>query len=1115
MLLRNLAYGASAAALLLSATAVHAQETTGGIVGGVYDAAGAPVVGATVVVTHIPSGTSVTTLSGPNGNFGARNLRVGGPYAVRVSSAEGEAAANVAAIGIGSPYTLDLTLVGAASDDAFSLSDVVVTGARSTRNTSPTSNFNLSDVETLPSISRDIKDIVRTSPFATVDPSNSGALSIGGQNTRYNAFLVDGVRQGDDFGLNNNGYPTVGTPISLSVIEAVSVSVSPYDVQYGSFTGGVINSVTKSGGNEFHGEVFKEWTNDGLQGNTFSFENFQNGVVDNRELGGTFEEETWGATLSGPIIKDRLFFLVNYENFESTQPVLTGPTGSDAANPVPGITQADVDAVRSAVQTRYGYDPLDWQADALTVNDEKWFAKLDWNINDRHRAVLSYQSVETGDFRVGSSSTSNSTPVLGLLSSGYLYSQTLESIKGQIFSDWTDTFSTEFSVAKKSVESLSQNFVDNDTAQFLVYLDDPASTGTRRAIRLGPDISRQANELAVDTTFYRAVANWDLPDDHRLTFGYEREEQDIFNVFVQNANGTYEFASVADLAAGQASSVVYQNAASNVKADAGAAFSYAQNTLFVQDTWRGIENLTLTAGIRLDWYEQDDRPLENPAFEARYGFKNNENLDGIFQVQPRFGFNWRAADSLSIYGGFGRYQGGSPNVWISNAFSNTGNLAGLYSCRAPGYTSPTQSNAFLQVCPTDALTDVNATQPSTGLQTGVTNSANRGTGDINPIDPSFKTPSIWKTSLGATYGFDLSRWGMGDDWTVTGEYVHSEQDTAVGWIDLSMVETQNGTAPDGRPTFDPNPSNSSQRVLLLTNFEGGQTDQFAVSIGKDWRDGWAEGLGANLSYTYLDSTESSSPGSSTASSSFQNTVTSDPNSAFVLTSSFEIQEAWKLNLSYQRAFFGDYRTRLNLFGQKRSGLPFSYVFNSSTNSMFGVTSAYSTRNQLLYVPQVDSNGLVTPTSDPLVQFGSVTSGGVTTPFDLAGFNDFLQNTGLIKYAGQIAPRNAFRAPDVTTFDLHIAQEIPAFFPGGARLEIYADVENLGNLLNDEWGVIQQYNSPYASSANVDAVNCNRTSSGCPSGTGNYYSFTRFSAANPSPATSASVWQVKFGVRYTF
>ncbi|KAK0331498.1 hypothetical protein LTR94_028680, partial [Friedmanniomyces endolithicus] len=180
-------------------------------------------------------------------------------------------------------------------------------------------------------------------------PGASDALILGGQNSRTNAFLVDGIRQGDDFGLSPNGYPTVNSPISISVLEAVQVDVAPYDVQYGAFQGGVVNSVTKSGGNEFHGEAFYEITNQDLQGDSFSYEDMSSGETINRSVTGEFEEKTWGATLSGPIIKDRLFFLLNYEKFEATEPVLSGPTGSGATNEVPGITQADVDSVRNAV----------------------------------------------------------------------------------------------------------------------------------------------------------------------------------------------------------------------------------------------------------------------------------------------------------------------------------------------------------------------------------------------------------------------------------------------------------------------------------------------------------------------------------------------------------------------------------------------------------------------------------------------------------------------------------------------------------------------------------------------------------------------------------------------
>jgi len=1112
---RNLAYGVSAAAIMMSAsTAVFAQETTGGIRGQVYDSAGQAVVGAAVTVVHVPSGTSSTTVTDATGGYNVRSLRVGGPYSVTVSSAEGTEVSGLSSIGIGAPASLDILISGSADASAAVVDDIVVTGARNTLRTSPTANFDLDSIETLPSISRDIRDFVRTSPFATVDPARQNALSIGGQNNRFNAILVDGTRQGDDFGLNDNGFPTVNSPISISVLEAVNVSVAPFDVQYGSFTGGVVNSVTKSGGNQFHGEAFYETTNEGLQGNTFAFDDFATGLQQNRTVGGEFEETTYGATLSGPIIKDKLFFLFNYEFFEATQPVLTGPEDSNATNPVPGITQAQIDQVRQIAQSVYGYDAMDWRADELKIEDEKYFAKIDWNINDRHRAAVSYQQTEGGDLRLAGSSTSTTYPAIGLLSSAYVYNTNLKNYRAQLFSDWTDTFSTELSVSYKETANITSNLGGDDFAAFQVYIDDPTGStprvGGERSIRFGPDRSRHANVLTVDTTSYRAVGNWDLGYGHRLKFGAEREEQDIFNLFVQVANAEYEFSSIANFQARIASSVGYSNAASNVKEDAAASFGYAQNTLFVQDTWQATDNLTLTAGVRFDWYDMDDQPLRNPAFYNRFGFENTGTLDGISVLQPRFGFNWKPTDSLTVYGGIGRYQGGSPNVWISNSYSNPGNLIGSFNCRVSSQYSSNFANSF-SVCPNaNYLNNVDGLNVNPLVQQQVTNSANLGTGQINLIDPAFETASIWKTSLGVTKRFDMTRWGMGEGWNVTAEYVHSELENAIGWVDLNLVKTQNGTAPDGRPTYGPNPNAASlQQVLMLTNFAGGETDQVAIALSKDWYDGLLEGAGFNLSYTHLNSTDPSAGTNSTASSNYANVASSAPNEAIASTSNYEIEDAIKLNMTYSRAFFGDYRTRFNLFGQRRSGLPFSYTFGASPAALFGETT--TTQRQLLYVPATDSSGNVTLTSDPIVRYAA--------GFNIAGFNEYLQKTGLIDSAGKITERNGYNAPDVTTWDLHIAQELPAFFPGGARLEGYVDIENIGNLLNDEWGVIQQLNTPGFSSGIV-AINCQPgrapvTAANCVGGNGNYYQFQSYRDFTATSFNTGSVWQVKFGVRYKF
>ncbi|MGH6978696.1 MAG: TonB-dependent receptor [Brevundimonas sp.] len=1095
MTFRKLAYGASVVAIMMSAsTAVFAQETTGGVVGGVYDAAGSPIVGAAVTVVHSPSGTTSTTVTDANGQFSVRSLRVGGPYIVRSTSAAGDVETQVSSIGIGAPASVELVMAGAES--AANLGDIVVTGARRTLRTSPSSNLNLADIETLPSIGRDIKDVVRTTPFATVDPSNNDALSIGGQNNRYNAILIDGVRQSDDFGLNGNGYPSINTPISRSVLQAVSVDVAPYGVQYGSFTGGVVNMVTKSGANDFHGEVFWEKTDDSLRGDSFSYEDFVTGEREDRTVSGEFEEKSWGATLSGPIIKDRLFFLLNYEKFESTQPVLSGPEGSGAVNEVEGITQAQVDQVREIADRVYGYDAMDWRADALTIEDEKYFAKLDWNINDRHRAVASYQQTEGGDLRLSNTVTSGNYTSVGLLSSAYMLTSNLKVYKGQLFSDWTDQLSTELSISRKELENVSQGLGGNDFAAMQVYLDSPfgPNPGVRRSIRFGPERSRHANALTVDTTLYRAVANYDTGYDHRFTLGFEREEQEIFNLFVQVANAEYEFASLTDFENMNPSSVGYSNAASNNKIDGAASFGYALNSLYFQDEWKPVPELTITAGLRYDWYTSDDKPKLNEGFVDRYGFSNDTNLDGIGILQPRVAFNWRAPWDVTVYGGFGRFQGGSPNVWISNSYSNPGNLLGSFQCKVSADYQSQFAGGF-SVCPDGSYLELtDGFTPNPLLQGEVTDSAEEGTGNINLIDPTFKTPSIWKASIGVNKAFDLSRFNLGEGWNVTAEYVHSELQDAIGWVDLSMAETQNGTAPDGRPVYDPNPVRRGQQVLMLTNFDGGKTDQFAFAVGKDWYDGWLEGFGANFSYTYLDSTDRSPATSSTASSNYGNIALSDPNDPSLADSNYEIEHALKLSLNYSRAFFGDYRTRIGLYAQRRSGLPYSYTFGTSPASLFG--EYVSTQRQLLYVPQADSSGNVTASSDPIVRYAPT--------FDVSQFNDFLHRTGLIEYAGEISPRNAFKSPYVTTVDMHIEQELPAFFPGGARLVGYMDIENLGNLINDEWGSIQQVGFPYTSN-NVTA-----TRNG-----DQFYTFTGFSERSPSVFSTNSVWQVKFGVRYSF
>jgi hypothetical protein len=331
---------------------------------------------------------------------------------------------------------------------------------------------------------------------------------------------------------------------------------------------------------------------------------------------------------------------------------------------------------------------------------------------------------------------------------------------------------------------------------------------------------------------------------------------------------------------------------------------------------------------------------------------------------------------------------------------------------------------------------------------------------------------------------------------------------AVAWVDLYAAQNPGPNAPDGRPTFLR--SRDNRYDILVTNTHQGYANQIAGTVGKRWTQGPLQGLEAQLTYTYIDSKDINPGITTVAASNYSGVATSNPNDPDLATSNYQIRSLGKLTMSYEHAFFGDNRTRITLFGQRRSGLPFSYTFDVAANAnqagdiLAGENGSIASRNrQLLYVPKMD-NGAVTATSDPIVKYAP--------GFDLAAFNAFLQKTKLMRYAGGIAPRNAFTSPEITTFDLRISQELPAFFPDGAKLEVYLDVINLGNLLNRRWGVIQQVPSPYVS-ANISARNCQFV--GLCSTTGNFYQYDSFTGRAATSFNTQSVWQMKAGARFKF
>ena len=1132
--MRKLAGGAALAVLAMaSATAVYAQETTGAIGGRVTDATGAPLGNVTVVVTHEPSNTSVTTLTSADGYYTARSLRVGGPYTVAVKDPNFQAKTiEVADVGAGSPTILDVSLQ---AGDA-TVAAVVITAAQSgarTMSTGPRTTFTAADVETLPSFSRDLKDLVRMNPFVTLDPTNNNALIIAGSNNRVNTIYIDGVKQADDFGLNGNGYPSQRSPVSTEIVKQVSVEVAPYDVQYGSFQGGVVNIVTKSGDNKFHGSAYADYDSSRMAGRSYqSVDGSRTFKVAN------FEDKVYGVTLGGPIIKDRLFFFAGYEKGEFTQASdAFGPSDGAAPNKVPGVTVAQVQQIQSILKNVYNFDTLGYGAVLPPQTDKKYFLKLDANITDNQRAVFSYQREENNStFNGGSNNTSSTSGALALLSNYYAKPETLEVYTGQLFSQWTENFSTDIEYSQKTVSSIRAPLGGADFANFTVRL------GTQN-VTLGPDISSQANILDNKNRVFKVRGTYRL-GDHVFTAGYEREKLDVFNEFVQRANGAYTFdascgagvgvtgaaaqaaAAIQNLQNRQACSLVYSNAATNNKVDGAANWDSITNTLYAQDEYSLLPNLTVRVGVRAEWYDSNTAPGLNTRFLKQYGFSNSSTYKGMYVVMPRVGFNWRPDERTVITGGVGLFSGGSPNVWLSNSFSNTGNLLGSVSCSTAA-TSPCAA----------ALSNVDGFKVGASAQTANTASANLGTGITNAVDPNFHAPSVWKYSISAARYFKLPY--LGDDWRVHGDFLYQKTNYGITWRDLYADANKGAPAPDGRPTYlasrapatTSNPATAAFYDLLLTNTRKGGGTVWAIGTGKKWNDGLLDGLDFDVTYTRTNMKETNPGTSSVALSNYSQWAIADRDNPELATSNYQIKYQTKLALGYGHAFFGDYKTSARFFIQRRAGLPFSYTFDSATNSanggltasgqieqMFGETEDVAFRDtQLFYVPKADSSGAITMTSDPLVHFNNAT--------DAAALDAFVKRTGLDKFAGQIAPRNAFKSRDITTMDVRLQQELPAFFPGGAKLKATLDIINLGNLINKKWGVLEQWGFPYTVRATT-ATNCQpavlsqqaaAVAAKCLAGPGNYYQYGSVVSTTPtvSGSNQSSTWYIKVGLKYQF
>ena len=1072
-------------AALVIPTAVYAQETTSSIRGTVTSG-GAPVGGATVIVIDTTTNARSTEVTGAGGTFNVPGLRPGGPYSVQVTSPVGNTTVTDIELVQGQPFDVPIDLAPSASADAGSTAgDIVVTASAlagaGTTSDGPQTVLSAREISRVASINRDIRDLARRSPFARIEDTAGGgrSISFAGVNPRFNKFSVDGVVVSDNFGLNPDANPTRRGPVPIDSIGQFSVSVAPYDIRQGNFLGGTIDALLTAGTNEFHGNGFYSQNTDGLTG-----ERIGDGVDTNFD----FKSETYGATLSGPIIKDRVFFMISGErNTEGTPLTLPGT--------IPGLNNAGIAAVQNIGQSVYGFTPGGTLLQS-SDKDEKFVGKLTFQVTDDQRLSVSYINAYDSTSFLQNVSQSNSTPSYGLDSNAYDATELLRAGIAQLNSRWSDVFSTEARFLYKSYERGSFSRGGTDFAQFGVCTDavsggtaSACTTGVPR-IFFGPDISRQANVFNTDTYSGSLLSRINL-NGHELKLLAQYDQVKIFNLFLQNVNGNYYFDSLDDFQNRQANSVTFQRPASGNVNDAAASFKYKQWVFGVQDDWQVFDRLNVSYGARYDLFDQGNDIPFNSGFQSRYGYPNTKNFRGLGLFQPRVGFDFEPIDDVKLRGGAGIFGGGTPDVYLSNSYSNAGAGQGgvginSVTVQRTGTNTFTVNGAALDAATGSAiLNNVQGNAIPAQLQGLIPNTGANPLANINALDKDFKIPSVWKATLSLDW---TPRDLLGGGWRFGADYYHSTTRDSVRFVDLRSVPV--GTLPDGRVRYGPRVGTNTNTDIVLTNGDKGRSHIGVVRIDKTFD----FGLNASFAYTLQDVKDETPATSSTAGSNYGNGAFLGDGAAYG-TSNDQVQWSFKYGLGFDKALFRDARTIIQLFGETQAGRPFSYTMQDAgstpRSAVFGLTGRDD--RYLLYVPQ--------SASDPLVTYDSAAT--------QATLENIINGSVLKDYRGRIAPRNVARARAYTRIDLHLEQEVPTFV-GRSRLSVFADIENLPNLINKDWGGFRQSTFPYLE----DVVSVTCVAAG-----GNPCAQYQYSAAAPAADSQLeirrSLYFVRLGARFKF
>ncbi len=996
--------GVAALALMLGTSAFAQGLTTAGINGFVIDKSGKPVDGAAITIVHVPSGTHAATVTRSGGQYTMSGLRIGGPYTVTVEAKEFQPQTEKDVyLNPGQDQTVNFTL----SEEVVKMEAFVVAGIRDTTFDSAkmgaSTSFDSAEIMDVPTVRRDVQDLANLDSRIGLTENTTQlefSLSAQGQNSRFNSFLIDGVQTNDPFGLNANGFNSLRSPVPLRALAALSVDLSPYDVKYTGFTGALLNGVIKSGTNEFHGSIYGYYTGRRLRAkNPVSGEHDQ------------LQERTQGASLGGPIIRNRLFFYLHWEDFRR---VMAPPN----QNFVPDASV--VDQLLAAAKS-FGYDPGTMSASDSISKQKTYIAKFDWNINDQQRATFTYRRTDSATPNFSSFSGSTYT---SFSNKWYQARRIADSYYLTLNSQWTPDFRTD---AGAQYNKYNGTAAPNGAKFPEIYVNgitgirrDTGATVTNGQVDMGNDYSYQLNNLFTKNYTGYAYAEYSR-GNHTIKFGGDANKNQYDDKFFQYYFGRYAFGSPADFAAGLANYFRYQQPVPPYTTpDTFAYYSMTDYGLVLQDTWKPTRNLTFLGGLRFDYPWFPSRPPYNGAFYDTFGFRNNTTATGNYTLAPRFGFNFELPKSAlhglfggrrtQFRGGIGLFQGTNPAVWVANSYQTAGalNAVQLHSPgNASNYTNSTAAGTI--VFNPDPLYAQSLPPPA--LPTPI----------INTTDPNFKTPTSWKANLAIDHALPWLDMVV----TAEGNFLQTERGIDYKSININPV----GTLPDGRIRYSGNIHSNFATVLELTNTNQGAAQSYTLALRRPMKNHWY----FSASYTHTHATEVQPLTSSVATSNFNYRATIDPNAGACVNSAYVVPNKLVVAAGREFNFFNrpDALTTITAVFRMQTGHAYSWVFDRDANGD-GISG-----NDAFYVPSGPD--------DPKVTWAS------TAQRD--AFFAFVQGSNLKQYMGRIVPPNSAFNPQQQTLDLHIEQQIPLPRYNKAKLSVYLDCYNFANLLNDRWGVV--------------------------------------------------------------